>query len=897
MCGFEKHGGIRLPELLAPAGDRECLRAAVENGADGVYFGLSDHNARLRARNFTFDELPEIMEYLHLRGVKGYVTLNTLIFTRELDEVIPFIEKIISSGADAVLVQDIGLCRLIRKISSDFPIHASTQMTITNIAGIRAVKELGCSRIVMARECSLSEIRKIKKELGSECPEIEIFVHGALCVAYSGQCLTSESLGGRSANRGECAQACRMPYELICDGKRVALNEQKYLLSPKDLAALDLLPEIVEAGVAAIKIEGRLKSAEYVATVTRIYRKELDKIRDKSEIAVADAKLCNDKPANDAVFLNTNRIVFKNPNHQHPAIFTSMSPWYCLQMAFSRGFHTGWLKGTNNRDLVHAEFGKKRGVFLGSVLAVKDKTIFVKLEHEIKPGDGVVFDCGKPELKEEGGRIYEIFKVEENRKQPVKSASIGEKVGLTFGKGDVDFNRIHIGDRVWKTSDQRLESLVRQSFTNPIYRYKKPLKITVVGVSGYPLLAKFEDELGNIVEVKSESILTQSISQPLNIETLSTQFGRLGSTQFYLREIEAKIDANLILPISELNKMRREAIERLEFIRRQPPNWKLTKGIRAAQLINVSISEDKHKNHDIPVLTVLVRTLDQFQTALKCGIKVIYCDFDNLQNYERVSELRDKFNSISGEKKVQLFFAPPRIFKDSETGILNKILSARPDGILARNFAHLEFFKNIPFILDFSFNIANPLSLGVFIDRWKPLRATTSYDLNVEQIVDFLNQSDPELIEITIHQHMPMFHMEYCLFCKFLSNGTNHTNCGRPCEKHTLKIRDRVGAEHPVLADSACRNTVFNSLAQTGAEFISDLLNAGARWFRVELLDESANLAEETIKSYFALLNGSISGNDLWKRLKLLNQIGVTRGQLSETDRKSVKKKEPISWG
>lgn len=893
MDSIRKNKAIRLPELLSPAGDRECLIAAVENGADGVYFGLSDHNARLRARNFTFDELPEILKYLHLRGAKGYVTLNTLIFTRELEGVVSFIEKIITAGADAVLVQDVGLCRLIRKISPDFPIHASTQMTITNTAGVKMAKELGCSRIVMARECSLAEIKRIKQELGNECPELEVFVHGALCVAYSGQCLTSESLGGRSANRGECAQACRMPYELICDGKRLQLHDQKYLLSPKDIAALELLPEIVEIGIASVKIEGRLKSPEYVANVTRIYRKALDSILEKQVVSSLVNTKTNTK-GDDTIYLSSDRAVFKNPNHTQPVMFTSLEPWYCLQMAFSRGFYTGWLKGTNNQQLVHAEFGKKRGVFLGKVQSINNKTVFIKLENELKTGDGVVFDCGKPELKEEGGRIYEIFRFFDGKKISVKSAVIGDTVGITFGKGDVDFNRIHVGDRVWKTSDQKLESLVRQSFTNPSFRYKKPLKITVRGVSGSPLIARFEDEIGNVVEVKSETALAESVSQPLNIQTLSSQLGRLGSTQFYLREIQISLDGNLMIPVSELNRMRREAVEKLEVIRSKSPEYEVNNNWHGKEMMVERAVE--HNFLGQPQLTVLVRNIEQLKAVLNCGVRTVYCDFENLHNYDVAAQLRDEYNSMKDEK-IELFFAPPRIFKDSETGILKKIFSSRPDGILARNFAHLEFYKGLPCVLDFSFNIANPLSLDTFFTQWHPLRATVSYDLNIEQMIDFLNHTDPARLEITIHQHMPMFHMEYCLFCKFLSKGSNYTDCGRPCEKHTVKIRDRVGAEHPVLADAACRNTVYNSLAQTGAEFFEDLKKAGALWFRVEFVDESPRVVFETIKNYIALMNGQIAGDDLWRKLKLLNQIGVTRGQLSETDEKSVRKKEPVSWG
>ena len=327
------------PELLAPAGNWECAKAAIENGADAIYFGLERFNARMRAENFTQADLPQLMEFLHRRGVKGYVTLNTLVFGGELSQAEQYLRTIINAGVDAAIVQDIGICRLIRHLSPDFPIHASTQMTVTSAAGVEFVKSLGCELVVLARECSLKEITKIKQQIGERGVSLplEVFVHGALCVAYSGQCLTSESLGGRSANRGECAQACRMPYELLADGEVVELGERKYLLSPQDLAGLDVLPDLVRAGVSSLKIEGRLKSPEYVANLTKVYREALDRVM--AETAVSALKGVNSQSQEK----------------------------YNLEMAFSRGLYTGWFQGINNQELVHARFGKKRGVYLGAV--------------------------------------------------------------------------------------------------------------------------------------------------------------------------------------------------------------------------------------------------------------------------------------------------------------------------------------------------------------------------------------------------------------------------------------------------------------------------------------------------------------------------------------------------
>ena len=263
------------PELLSPAGNWDCARAAVANGADAIYFGMPRFNARLRADNFTEEDLPPLMEFLHKHGVRGYCAFNTLIFTGELEDAEQQLRLLENAGVDAVIVQDIGLARMVKAITPRLHLHASTQMTITSPEGLRFARKLGLDLAVLARELSLRELEGFRRE-GDEALPLEVFVHGALCVAYSGQCLTSESLGQRSANRGECAQACRMPFDLVVDGETRDLGDKRYLLSPQDLAAVDQIPDLIRLGVRSFKIEGRLKSPEYVAAVTRVYRKAMD---------------------------------------------------------------------------------------------------------------------------------------------------------------------------------------------------------------------------------------------------------------------------------------------------------------------------------------------------------------------------------------------------------------------------------------------------------------------------------------------------------------------------------------------------------------------------------------------------------------------------------------------
>jgi U32 family peptidase len=846
------------PELLAPAGDWECARAAVENGADAIYFGLEKFNARMRAKNFTAADLPDLMSFLHRRGVRGYVTFNTLVFQNELADAEAYLKSIIAAGVDAAIVQDIGICRLIRQLSPDFPIHASTQMTISSAAGVNFARELGCDLVVLARECSLKEISAIH-ETQSACHgsritdhaplPLEVFVHGALCVAYSGQCLTSEVLGGRSANRGECAQACRMPYELISDGRKVELGDRQYLLSPQDLAGIDVLPELVAAGVSSLKIEGRLKAPEYVASITRIYREALD------------------------------RLERTDPNPQPSALNSPPSDRDELEMSFSRGLYTGWFRGNNNQELAHARFGKKRGVYLGEVQRIERQAVVVQLTAAIKPGDGLVFDQGNPEAGEEGGRVYQVT--------PVRGGPHGESstlAALAFGHGAVDFTRIQPGNKVWKTSDPELERRIRQTFEGDKLRFQRPVMMEVHGRVGHPLHLLVRDEEGHAVEATSNRSLTAAEKTPLTRELLEQQIGRLGGTPFRLGKLESQLEGDVILPVSELNRVRRDAIERLDRLRAEPRRWTLRQRAAGCQPEAPrqagSLPAGDKPTHP-PQLTVLCRSLEQLRTALEHGSTTLYADFENPKGYREAVELVRAAGPAGGSTvRPELFVAPPRIFKMGEDWILKQVRSCDADGYLVRNYDHLQFFADDRKIGDFSLNVANSLTADYFKTRFGLERLTASYDLNAEQLTALLRAAPPNWFEVTLHQHMPMFHMEHCVFCAFLSKGRDYRDCGRPCDRHAVKLRDRVGMEHPLKADIGCRNTVFNARAQTGAEFYSQLFELGVRQFRIEFVNETAAEVTTTLNRYQALLRGEITGADLWRELKLKNQIGVTRGQM-----------------
>ncbi|MGB6041810.1 MAG: U32 family peptidase, partial [Pirellulales bacterium] len=469
------------PELLSPAGDRECVRAAVENGADAVYFGLEcGFNARARATNLHVDDLSEVMAYLHGRGVKGYAALNTLVFPGELAALQAAVVQLTEAGIDAVLVQDLGIVQLIRAVSPDLSIHASTQMTLTSAECIQVAAELCIDRVVLARELSIREIRKIHRQTDIE---LEAFVHGALCVAYSGQCLTSESLGGRSANRGQCAQACRLPYDLICDGQDVDLDHVKYLLSPQDLAAYALVPDLIDAGVHCLKIEGRLKTSEYVANITGHYRRAID-------AALAGR-----------------------------AVEFSRRDVTEMELSFSRGFSPGWLNGCDHKMLVPGLSSAKRGVRLGEVMSICGQRVRVRLGGEVTAGDGIVFSGDRELGQEQGGRVYEVF-------------GRGREVELTFGRDAIDFARLYPGQQIWKTDDPRLTSRLRKTFAGSKPLRRVPLDLEVRAAVDQPLRIVGHAANGATCAVESPAPLAAATRHPLTADVLEKQLGRLGATVF-----------------------------------------------------------------------------------------------------------------------------------------------------------------------------------------------------------------------------------------------------------------------------------------------------------------------------------------------------------------------------
>ena len=823
------------PELLAPAGNWECIHAAIENGADAVYFGLdAGFNARARAVNFSLEGLPELMRLLHRRGVLGYVTLNTLVFTDELAQFEKHVAQLAAAGVDAVLVQDLGAVRLIHEVCPQLSVHASTQMTMTSAETIHAIESLRIDRVVLARELSLSEIRKITA--ATKMP-VETFVHGALCVAYSGQCLTSESLGGRSANRGQCAQACRLNYDLICDGVQRNLEHNRYLLSPQDLAGYELVPDLIDAGVCSLKIEGRLKTPEYVANIVGHYRKAID--------AAMEGRRLN---------------------------WTEQTKRE-MEMSFSRGFTPGWLEGCNHKRLVPGITSAKRGVLVGKVVSLKGERLVVDLESPLIKGDGVVLQGDRIAGSEIGGRIFQVFV----NGKPTDNPSSG-RVELAFQNGLLKNAEVQSGQTLWQTDSPQLSKRLQASFASEHFIRKIPIDVVLRVAVGSPISAtiNWKDLSGEQQSLEIQSLHKPEMARkhPTSVEDLQRQFSRLGNSPYELRSLTAEILGEPMVPLSILGELRKIMLDQLDKVRVAVVDRRIDEsGISARMLPElVPVSDGASV-----CLSVLVRTMEQLRQVLSHGQKAVYVDFHDIREYRQaVQEAR--------EAEATIHIATLRIQKPGELGLFKAMAKHNADGWLVRNLAALDYAKQhgIPTIGDFSLNITNPLTAEWLMSRGLS-RLTSSYDLNRDQLTELVAVLPKAWLEVVIHQHMPMFHMEHCVFCTVLSPGTNKSNCGRPCDRHEVKLKDRLGVEHVLHADIGCRNTLYNGHAQSGAEATPKLIRMGIKYFRIELLrDAPANETKRLLGLYRDLLAGKIDGPTVWKSLKAENRVGVTRGTLEQ---------------
>ncbi|THF89070.1 U32 family peptidase [Deinococcus sp. KSM4-11] len=827
---------------MSPVGGEPQLRAAVEAGADAVFFGVNFGHGRsdgagagfhARAKvGFEAEALPEIMRGLHARGVQAFVTFNVLVFDRELRQAERQVMTLAEAGVDALIVQDHGVARLIRDICPDLPVHGSTQMSVTSAEGAEHARRFGASRVVLGRELSLRDIERIATQTDLE---LETFVHGALCVSYSGQCFSSEAWGGRSANRGQCAQACRLPYDLYVDGHRRDLGDARYLLSPGDLYALHQVPDLVRIGVNCLKIEGRYKDAEFVALTTAAYRKAVDEAWAGLPLSVTQQEERD------------------------------------LEQVYSRGLGPHFMAGTNHQTVVRGRAPRHRGVRVATVTGTAERGVLVTLSEPIKPGDGLVFDPANwraPEGREEGGFLYGLWQ----GGAQTEDIHAGGTYELRFGRGAVDPARVRVGDPVWRTHDPTLDARVKPLTEAGDPVYTRPVAAHFRGYVGERPALTLTDEHGISATATLPDPLAPARNRALDEGTLREQLGKLGGTGYHLNLLSTGLRGEGFLPVSSLNALRRDAVAQLTEARGAAPERRIRPQLDAT--LAALPAPDRAKVPGHARLHVLVRTPEQLEAALDTRPDSITLDYLELYGLKPSVE---RVKAAGIEVRV----ASPRILKPTEQN-LQKFLLSLDAGLLVRSGGLLEGLQgatDAPLTGDFSLNAANVLTARALLELGLT-RLTPTHDLNAAQTTELAGLVGPDRLEVIAYGHLPVFHTEHCVFCRFLSTGTDYTNCGHPCETHKIALRDDRGVQHPVMADVGCRNTVFEGRAQVGAPHLPLWLDAGLRDYRLEFVHETPEQVTAVIGAHREFLDGTMDAAALAARLDAIAEQGITEGSL-----------------
>ncbi|SIN97762.1 U32 family peptidase [Fibrobacter sp. UWB11] len=882
------------PELLLPVGTRDMLESAINNGADAVYYGVPHWNARGRTEDFSFEDVEEMIRYARLRGVKTYLAMNILIFEREIQELPEFLERLIALKPDAFIIQDIGLARLIKAISPEQEIHASTQMTLASSEAVNLVKDIGFSRAVLARELSAKQIAQIKSLTDLE---LEVFIHGALCVSYSGQCLTSENFGGRSANRGQCAQSCRLPYRIFVDGKEWKDPKARYLFSTRDLCALPKLEELKEIGVESLKVEGRLKSPEYVAAVSHAYRKALETLSENNtslhsvhdsaaQPCQSASSLSRHSPCTSLREAEGDEAIHQNDATDLGLTAQDLEP---LEVLFSRGLNTGWLDGVNHQELVDGSFSNHHGEFIGTVVQVDRNGVIVELEDKpvpctLLPGDGILFEeyRAEPEPRQTGSRLYKATFANRAGKLQVR---------LEFGR-EFNLRKVTYGMKAYRNDSPALEKELHKTFTDKSFAKHIPICMTLEGKIGDPLkLTICESSNAAADETRAVTVegaileASRNEVSPDAIQAIAKkELSGLSATAYVLDKIEIKLPANAFLPGKVLRTLRQEAVQAFDEKRLQ---WKeLAPSANAGRefLQNVSVKEipasagmtnstaSTSKNRR--TITVLVRRPEQIDALQGLDIDKVVMDFDWGVKYDEPLERIHKLGFEAG-------IATLRIHKPSENHYIKQILTLMPEFALVRNLGSLALLKDsgIPMLGDYSLNATNSASydwlLAQGLEKLHP-----SWDLNSTQLFDLLKNIDGSKLELALHQYMPAFHSEYCAFARALTTGRRFPECKKICTQHKVEILDHKGERHFLQSDAECRNTLFVGKPQSALKLLPRLIAQNVSSYRLELLDEEPESVRRKIDIYTQAIRGKLDIDTAISKAGVEEKYGLSEGQL-----------------
>ena len=824
----------KTPELLAPAGSMEAFKAAVANGATAVYMGGKNFNARASADNISDEDMPALIRYAHLHGVRIYVTVNTLIHTDELIPALRYIKYLYDWQVDGIIMQDLGLLALVRRCFPALHISASTQMTAHNSSSIAFLSGLGVDRLILSRELSLSDIKKIREQTKTE---LEVFVHGALCICYSGQCLMSSMIGGRSGNRGRCAQPCRMRYKLLEEGNNglipVNTDVGDYLLSPRDLYGYELLPDLLALDIESWKIEGRMKRPEYVATVVRNYRQLLDSLISGGE--KPDSRKAVDE----------------------------------LLQIFNRDSTDGFWRGNPNVGLMSCKRPNNRGVYLGRVMAFSAETVTVKLERALSLGDGLEIWVTR------GGRNgFTVEKMEVNGKfvtEAVKGATV------TIG-ADVS---ACVGDRVFKTHDRHLmEQAVASYEADKVI----PVKITVTARLNNNLTASILDGRGNMAEIVDEYIVPQARTAPSGYDYIKSQMERMGGSGFSLAGLEVFADEGIMLPASVLNALRRNLVERLAEKRLAPYYKELLntdfKVIEREINVLAEAKGGKTRAGDLQI-SVMVSDSESAAAVCRAGADIIYLSPEKYQDKHINDKQLETLLSLAARHNTTVVQGISRIFHDDEAESLMKNIGIWQDmgikHILSGNTGIKNLCERAGFkgriLVDTAFNILNPLALQVLAEQGFSF-AALSPELSFEQLKCFAGIKNIDK-EVLVHGALPLMVSEYCLLSRVLCG---ESACTMPCRAgKSYALKDEKGFVFPLRTDTACRTHIFNSRELCMAEDLSKIAACGIERVRLDLRLHKPKNAAVITECY---LEARAGGNDekIDGRLRNTSCCGFTKG-------------------